>query len=174
MHLSIHVPIESLPLANALYSAMDFIVSHSAGVESISATLAGGRPVPETITGLTGHLSAHLRLDDGTAATMTLSDRTGRWRRIAELLAADRHVEVTDTAARLHRQGTMADEQHVESDDSLGATIGREIAAIIDGQTLDHPPDHARICMLCDTVLLACRTGQAESPRTVERMSEHV
>lgn len=173
MHIALCAPADAIPLASSLYSALDLIVTFGGRVEAVSTSLAGTNNVPETPLGLTGHLAAQLRLEDG-AATVLITDRAGGFDRRATLLGAESQLNLDDSSIRLTRSHGATDEHAEGGTHPLGAIIGREMAQIIDGESLTPPPDHARLSMLCETVLLACRTGQTESPRNVERMSERV
>lgn len=168
-------------LAARLVDAMDWMLAILGEPESIDACVHGPRSSAgltlapgESLATLTGDLTAHLRFATGASATVTLSDRSGRWFRGATLhgdagvlRVVDDHMEWLDEAGGAGDAATRAAKRPGAAEAIAGA-----IEAALEGRApTERPFDFLRTLAMAEAAVLSARTGQAESPATLLRMA---
>ncbi len=169
-------------LAALLIDAMEFIAATLGESESIDASLSGldassglRLTVGDTLTSVTGDLSAHLRFPDDRAAAISLSDRAGVWFRGATLLGAGGCIRFDDRSCEwIDPAGTTVDESSMPEPDGspVDDLIRRQIEPILNQRAVPTPPTRRiKAYALAEAALLSARTGQPESPSTILRMA---
>ncbi len=136
------------------------------------------RAPPETLGLLEGDLTANLRYAGGCAASLALSDRAGRWFRGATILGErgcirldESGFEHFDESGETVDSSRDADASEREVDGAARA-LGRELKRLLDPQAAKHTPfDSAAVLASCEAALLSARTGQPESPATLQRVA---
>jgi hypothetical protein len=185
-------------LGARLFDAMHTAHSILGTPESIDASVitpvarSGVRMEPgDSLRSLRGDLTANLRYAGARAASLSLSDRAGRWFRGVALVGEGGCVRM--------------DEQGVERIDEFGQTIEKQApprkraapAGAKNAPLFDEPADAAAtaalaqsaaraldpraplpiatdleaVLSMCEAAILSARTGQPESPGTVVRMA---
>lgn len=179
-------------LGARLYDTMHLVHELMGVPESIDAAVVtvtatpGVHPAPaETIGNLRGDLTANLRFASGRSATLSLSDRDGRWFRGGTILADNACVRFTEQGFEItDHQGTLIDESPpkpkpgsrkkapVLEDPSAVLAISQQVSRLLDPRI--PPPerfDGAVVLAMCEAAILSARTGQGESPATILRMA---
>ena len=140
--------------------------AHSPGQDSAAST--------ESLRGLSGHLSAVLRFEHGQTASVLASDRAGAWSRSVTLLGPGGRVDGDD------RQlvWTDASGSVVESlntgligDDLAAAVLADDINAALGRSPRIAPVDQHAVLSIAHAALLSLKTGHAENPREILRIS---
>lgn len=179
-------------LGARLFDAMHLVHSIMGMPESVDASVvthvaaSGLRLAPgESLRGLNGDLTANLRFAGAKAASLSLSDRAGRWFRGVALIGENGCLRM--------------DESGLERIDEFGRTIERSapvqdappstlfdpttdpgaLRALVEGarRALDphapkpEPVDLPQVLAMCEAAILSARTGQPESPATALRMA---
>ncbi len=145
-------------------------------MESVDAALAGPRAtVPESLTGLAGHMTLNLRFTDRCCASIAVSDRSGRWLREITMLGEGGRLRLSDDAL-LWESGGKTIDRHEEIESARpGRFIGLQIRRRLDQRDGAAPPmDTTRRLALCEAARLSCRTGEGESPSRVLEMLSRV
>lgn len=174
-------------LGARLYDAMDASLHLLGEPELIDASVRGPRSrgglyltAADSLAQLRGHMSAHLRYADGRSATLTLSDHAGHWFRGATVLGEDGCLRIDEAGFEwISPAGEVIDgsrDRDESSPDDHGAAAARAIADDITrllspGAAPAGPGDPVRTLAMCEAALLSCRTGQAESPATILKMT---
>jgi len=168
-------------LASRLVDAMDWILSVLGEPETIDACAHGPRSAAglmlapgDSLATLTGDMTAHLRFSTGASATMTLSDRSGRWFRGATLHGDAGVLRVVDRGLEwLDERGGTTDRTGADAEESSAAcALAQALREAMDEHAKrDRPFDFLRTLAMAEAAVLSARTGQAESPATVLRMA---
>ncbi|MFG0305182.1 MAG: hypothetical protein ACF8Q5_03090 [Phycisphaerales bacterium JB040] len=177
-------------LGGLLASGLELLIAELGTPELVDASHVGPRsdgglhPASgDSIRGLHADLSVLLRFEGGQSATMLLSDRAGAWDRRVTLLGQGGRLDITDDGFEwTGNQGESVDRHeapHATGDASTPHAVrvlARDIAAALSGEP-DRgtrggrgPIDPGPVLACAQTVLLSCRTGQAERPETITRM----
>jgi predicted dehydrogenase len=158
-----------------LFDGMEVMHALCGDVESVNAALAGPLPgVPESLSGLRGHLTINLRFKTNRCACAALSDNGGAWFRGVTILADGGCVRITDGGFVWHGpDGREIDSHRTPLASAPGAVIADQISRILSDVDATEPPtDHAAILALCEATRLSCLTGQNEAPaRLLEMLS---
>ncbi len=186
-------------LGARLLDAMDLAMNLVGEPESVDAGFTGadgGQAVHslpgESLRGLSGDLTAHLRLADGRACTVLASNQAGRWERVITLLGAGGRLRIYNDgfewigiggervdqsrARRGARQAfTPPTVKAAEADAPAGcaAAVAEQIGNLLRAGPSDRSSgamDLARVLALAQTALLSARTGEGESVATIRRM----
>ncbi|MFG0258651.1 MAG: hypothetical protein ACF8GE_12185 [Phycisphaerales bacterium JB043] len=177
--LSCVSPLGCASLGARLFDAMDAVLSLSGEPEWVDAMIHAPRhggfqlQAGNRLTTLFGEMTVHVRGIEGVSATVTLSDRGGRWTR--SLLALGDAGIMRCEHDRF--SWTHADGEAVEDDDAdAGRSFARSVHETIQRELDIHSPtwrpvEHHRVLAMCEAALLSARTGQPESPATIMRMS---
>ncbi len=172
-------------LGGHLFCAMQLAHALMGEIESVDAAyhppgpVGTLRPLPgDTLRDLRGGLTAHLRTTDGRGITLLASDRASSWSRDLTILGDGGQMRVSDDSL----EWIGVDGEPV---DSLTPSVGdvprlsdggvRVIADAIEGVLGDHPAeaqpvDVGSVLALAQAALLSTKTGQSESPETIQRM----
>jgi len=157
--------------------------------ESIDATIitphqtAGlHRAAPESIGALAGDLTANLRFSSPRAASLTLSDRGGRWFRGVALVGDSGCVRIDDDSfERIDQDGNTVDsttelrEQASPSDDPAVRAVCRQIADAMNPRVpAPAQQDMREVLAMCQAAILSARTSEPEAPSTILRLTAHV
>lgn len=179
-------------LAAKLYDAMLTLLLLQGEPEVIDAANSG----PDTAGGvhlapgenlrlLRGDLTANVRFGSGRAASIVLSESAGRWFRGVTVISRggcvrmdDKSFEVIDAAGRTtdRSRTRLTTGGHTDPDanpETGGAlAIGEQIAAVLEGRAeSESAVERETALAMCEAALLSARTGQAESPATIQRMA---
>ena len=172
-------------LGARLFAAMDLVLSVMGEPELIDAGYtgpaagAGLHALPgETLRGLSGHLTANLRFADGRAAVLLCSDRAGVWETSATLLSPAGRLRIHDSGfVWTGPDGALTDAHQADaknkSDDTDPGTraIAESLRRLCDpAMPPESSPDHGVVLAMSQAALLSARTGQPESPATIQRL----
>lgn len=139
----------------------------------------------ESLRALAGDLTANLRFAGAHAASISLSDRAGRWFRGVALVGENGCIRMDESGVeRLDGDGALIEQYRPRSkprskaplfeeasDIGAVAALGDAARRALDPHAPHQPiPDLEGILAMCEATLLSARTGQPESPETVLRM----
>lgn len=176
-------------LGARLFDAMH-LVHQLLGVPDVidaSVVTPGARPglriaPAEDLRFLRGDLTANLRYAGPLAASLSLSDRAGRWFRGATLISEGGSLRISETGLEhFDPTGRLLDDalEHPappSPQDDLLAAPGTAMAEFITRSLDPHAPksppvDHAAVLSMCEAAMLSARTGQPESPSMLQRIA---
>lgn len=129
---------------------------------------------PETLRGLRGHLAATFRFHGGQSASLFASDRAASWSRAVTILGPSGRITADDTAAVWcdpsdRRIQTL---RAIETDGDLApAVLADDLAAILGEAPRAVPTDSASVLAAAHAGLLSTKTGNAEQPAELRRLS---
>lgn len=141
--------------------------------ESVDAALVGTssrEAVPQELGDLTGAMTAHGRMPDGSAAVLHAADCAAAARRCLHALGDEGELRVSDGGYSLwHLDGRVLDQHAPGATVDYAELVARHWQRLLGRPT---PPDEASLhadgaaaalacCLAC---LLSARTGQPESP----------
>lgn len=178
-------------LAARLYDAMDFALALLGAPETIDASVRGPRAesglrlaAGDSLRDLRGDMTLHLRYADGRSAAIMLSDRAGRWFRGATLLGESGCVRVDDGAfewvdgagrlvdTSVRRAPARRAPKDDDPDEGAVAAMVGDVSRLLDPRTPPAAPtDYLWALSMSEAALLSARTGQPESPSTIQRMA---
>jgi hypothetical protein len=171
-----------------LYAALELILALMGEPETIDAACAtpsAGQKVHalpgETLRDLHGDLTANIRLADGRAAALYISDQAGRWDRTITMLGAAGRIRIHDDGFEwIGADGKLLDHSRPPKKRPKDSppppphavtAIADSLSRLIDPAVPDPgPSNHAAILAMGQAALLSARTGQGESPATIRRM----
>jgi len=170
--VSVMSPPQVGSLFGRLYDALDMLIGLMGMPDSIDAALTGPLgEIPDDLRALTGHLTAHLRFGQDTSAVMHVSDRSGFWARRLVAMGTGGQLVLEDNRYRLFDgDGAELDaSEPAEPADTPAALIAAQWRRMIDSR---HAPltNPRRIVACCETAILSCKTGNAESTETLIRI----
>jgi predicted dehydrogenase len=173
----VNVSFRSGPGEPALYSrlfdAMDVIASLCGQPEIVDAGLAVPREEkPESLAGLSGHMTVNLRFADDRCACVAISDRAGGWFRGVTVLGDGGCLRISDDGFEWRSAGgDLLDAHEEEEPFSAGALCGMHLLRMIEQRDVgEAPPDIVSLLALCEAARLSSRTGEGEDPRRVISM----
>lgn len=173
----VNVSFRSGPGEPALYSrlfdAMDVVVALCGTPETVDAGLAvPGADKPETLAGLTGHMTVNLRFADDRCACIAISDRAGAWFRGVTVLGEGGCLRISDGGFEWRSVAGEVIDSHEEVEPlSAGALCGLHIQRLIEQRdACEVPADTRSLLGLCEAARLSSRTGEGEEPRKVMHM----
>ncbi len=178
-------------LASRLFAAMELVLRLLGEPESIDAAYIGPddargvHAVPgESLRGLTGDLTANLRLAGGRGAAIALSDRAARWGRSLSLIGPGGRIRVHDEALEwIGSDGRPVDEPAARprrrraapaegGPSPAAAALAEGLTRLLASGVPDDPrPDARAVLATCHAAMLSARTGQCESPATIKRIA---
>ncbi|MHC4306600.1 MAG: hypothetical protein ACYS15_19790 [Planctomycetota bacterium] len=156
-----------------LFDAMDLAENLCGPVKELGAALwrpLGG--VPETLTGLAGHLTANVRFADNRCAAVAVSDLAGRWFRQVTVLGEGGRLSIDDGGFEwVSPDGELIDSHREKGRLGAGDLVAIHARRLLEGaDAADLPPDSARLLAVCEAARLSARTGADEAPRKVLEM----
>lgn len=157
-----------------LHDAMDLVIDLMGLPDSIDAALTGPLPEPpESLRGLTGSLTAHLRFADQAGATLHLSDQGHIWYRQAQIIGKQGQLVLGDHVYHLVTEQTneATESADVQTSMHVDALIARQWQWMVDHQVGPEVADARQVLACCQAALLSCRTGQGESPHALMQMA---
>lgn len=169
-------------LGARLFDAMDLFRTLMGIPEIIDAAYTGTssgsalHQLPgQSLRNLHGVITAHMRLPDGRAGIVQISDQTGRTSLSMNILGSDGHISVHDLGfTRYDRSGTVIDSCEVQVDSEIDPSARRlteQLIQLCSGVAPSRSPvDHASVLAMGHTALLSARTGQGETPETIRRL----
>lgn len=160
-------------LYSRLFDAIDVVVSLCGKPEMVDAALAvTGEEKPESLAGLTGHMTMNLRFSDDRCACIAISDQAGGWFRGVMVLGEGGCLRISDDGFEWRSaDGDIVDAHHGEHLLSAGALCGLHIQRLIEQRDSgEAPADTASLFALCEAARLSSRTGEGEEPRKVMHM----
>lgn len=139
----------------------------------------------DSLSRLAGDLTANIRFAGHCAASISLSDRAGRWFRGATLLGEsgclridESGFEVIDPSGRtIDRSPAKAPTKAARGTEPDPLASAVDVFAEAIDRVLDErvprpaPMDLGAVLSMCEAAMLSARTGQAESPATMLRMN---
>ncbi len=174
-------PVEG-SLGAGLYAALELVLALMGEPETIDAACAipsAGNTMhalpDETLRDLHGDLTANLRLADGRAASLYISNQAGRWDRTITLIGNSGRLRIHDEGFEwIGPDGKVLDQSRPrkKSPETHAITaIADSLTRLLDPSVPDPgPTNHAAILAMGQAALLSARTGQGESPATIRRM----
>ena len=167
-------------LGARLFDAMDLVRTLMGVPETLDACTvspAKGRAlhqVPgESLRGLGGDMTVHLRFADGRAAAVHLSDQAAETHFDLSLLGAEGSIRVCPERLVWRHPGGETDETPIGSEpgDAGEAAIITQLANLCAGVGPSHAPiDYPAVLSMAHAALLSCRTSQGEAPDTIRRL----
>lgn len=183
-------------LGSRLFDAMSAVERLIGMPDRIDCSVTGGLGAPESLRGLAGHASAHLRYAGrsgaGCSAAVIVSNRAGGWFRGVTVLGdsgvlrfSDRKLELTSPSGEPLDQSTApphlprrdarpfgdlftdAGEEEDEAADLFAAELKR---ALDPGLGIEVHAGKAEALAMCETALLSARTGAQEDTQTIMDM----
>ncbi len=184
-------------LGARLLDAMDLLLRFFDGPDVIDAAYCAPqshgapkalRAVPgENLRGrslLRGDIAASVRFTGGRAASVLVSDQAARFELSGTLIGSGGRIVFTDrTLEWIGPAGEVIDKtrsrrtvRSAEGEEPLpsGAPeIAAQVRALLEGADLfpGSPADYGRALALAQTALLSARTGEGESPETMQRLT---
>ncbi|HED53236.1 MAG TPA: hypothetical protein ENJ00_03430 [Phycisphaerales bacterium] len=160
-------------LGARLFGSCEMLISLFGVPQSIDAAHAG--ITPESLRGLTGHLSANARFRDGRIASIFVSDSAAAWSRSISLIGKSGRIEANDHALRWlkpDRTGLTEDQpaEPGHSHDPAISIIAEAIRAALNPSIRIAPIDMPTTLAVAHAAVLSARTGQPESPTTILAM----
>jgi hypothetical protein len=175
-------------LGARLFDAMETVTSLLGDAESVDAAYVWpGRgkivhpTVGESLRGLSGIMTANLRFPNGRAASVLVGDHAvgcGRWSRRVTIVGEGGRVVVRDDGFELFAADGRGHDRSAPvllCDD--GASLAAAVIADQLRRSVEHAPalvsptDYARVLSATGAALLSARTGEVESPETIQRMA---
>ncbi len=145
--------------------------------DAIDAALAGPLPpAPENPRSLTGQLTAHARFGNQRVCTLAVGDTAPARCRQFLLLGTDAQLAVTQQHYELHaRTGELLD-QHAPQPTAdfagqLAQVLRERLHAPADDEIRLNPQRESHVLACALACLLSARTGEAESPQQVQKMT---
>lgn len=172
-------------LGARLFDAVDVVVELFGVPERVDAAFVWhDRPrsvhsIPgESLRGLDGDFTGHLRFADGRSGTVLASNRGGAWRRELVLICERGRLRINDRGLEwLDADGSATD----RSESAAAGFSGEELWAVALAEQIQRamdprvppprPTDYARVLSVTGAMLLSARTGEGESPATLLRMA---
>jgi hypothetical protein len=129
---------------------------------------------PETLRDLRGHLAATFRFHGGQSASLFASDRAASWSRSVTILGPGGRITADDTAAvwcdpsdrRIQTLRAIATEG-----DLAAAVLADDLKALVGRAPRAAPVDLASVLSAAHAALLSTKTGNAEQPAELRRLS---
>ncbi|GJM19733.1 MAG: hypothetical protein DHS20C14_19460 [Phycisphaeraceae bacterium] len=178
MSVELITPALAGSLGAALVGALDLVVAMMGEPESVDGALLGSaRGAPgDSVRGLAGDLCAVARTPDGRGATLLASDQGGAWSCAATMLGDGGTLRITQRGfVWIAPDGGVLDEHESPDSADRAATAVRVIAdritRLLDPGAPEQAPDGLpEVLAVAQAVLLSARTGQPESPTTIQRL----
>lgn len=139
---------------------------------------------PSSLARLHGDLTANVRFAGARAASLSLSDRAGRWFRGLTLIGEKGCLRLDESGFDLtDPSGAVVDSSRVETpkrpkgepetvDAGAAGAVAEAIVRLLDARSpAAAPVDLAGVLAFGEAALLSARTGQGESPSTILRMA---
>ncbi|MDF1809843.1 MAG: hypothetical protein P1U42_09125 [Phycisphaerales bacterium] len=181
-NIAIGVPSNMGSLGARLFDAMDLIrslVGVPNMIEAAYISPAAGRglhPLPgQSLRDLHGEITTNLRFSDGRCASMLLSDQIGSSNLSMTLIGAEGLIQVDNHGFKWQdSKGNEIDSYQYESTPEIDQTeihIAEQLIELCSGVGPKRSPiDYQTILSMTHSTLLSTRTGQGESPRSVEQI----
>ncbi|MBL8758538.1 MAG: hypothetical protein JNK35_08925 [Phycisphaerae bacterium] len=187
-------------LGARLLDAVDLVLGLMGEPEGVDASYTGahgGQAVHslpgETLRGLHGDVSAHLRLADGRACTILASNQAGRWERVVTLLGTGGRLRIYNDGfewigiggervdqSRARRGGPARDAfkpptargAEIDAPSGFAAAVAEQISELLrtGPSATGDAMDASRALAVAQAALLSARTGEGESVSTIRRM----
>lgn len=161
-------------LFSRLYDAMDVVTRRCGEADTIDAALVSPTgDTPENLGDLTGHMTVNLRFPENRSASITISDRAGRWFRGITVLGPGGCLRIDEGQFEWIGLDGATIDSHTETEAplSVGGIIAAQLRRIVERRDSTEPPaDHAKLMAACEAARVSSRTGEWESPRSVMRM----
>ncbi len=182
--ISSRAPFYTGSLAARLFDAMHFLHALLALPESIdaahaapSAPGAGPPATNRSLRSIRGDLTANLRVGLQRAASITVSDRAGRWFRGVTLLGENGCLRLDEHSfEHLDAEGNLIDSSSVPPEilhpDPAVNAVAHALRRLLDPHRSPLAPiDHHAILAMCQAAVLSASTAQAEAPQTILRIA---
>ncbi len=184
MSVEVMTPMLAGTLGSAIVSALDLVTAVLGEAESVHAALASGSHAgardhaPESVRGFSGSISALVRASDGRCASVHASDQPGAYSFAATLVGEGGSLRVshdgfvwTDAAGRLVDDHGGPNFEPGSPADAAARVIAERVARLTDPAEPEPAPDGLpETLAFAHAALLSARTGQPESPSTIQRL----
>lgn len=159
-------------LGARLFGVSELLVTLLGTPESVDAAHVSDSPTPDTLRGLTGHMTANIRFPGGRCASILVSDASAGWSRSFTLIGPGGVIDASDHRIRwVGADGTVLDESRISDDTdplSLEASlIADSIIASLTPAFRSSPIDMNATLAMAQAALLSARTGHPESPSMI-------
>jgi len=153
-----------------LFGSCEMLISMFGVPRTIDAVHVG--ITPESLRGLTGHLSANARFSDGRAASIFVSDSAAAWSRSITLIGHAGRIEADDHSLRWFKPNhpDQCEDQQTNpchDSDPAATVIADAIRAVLNPSIRIAPIDMATTLAVAQAAVLSARTDQPESPTTI-------
>ena len=159
-------------LGARLFGICELLVTLLGTPETIDAAHVSAGPTPDTLRGLSGHMTANIRFPGGKCASIMASDSSPGWSRAITLIGPRGVIDASDHRVRwMSPEGQILDDaQMTDTKDpvTLEATLIADsiVASLTPG--LRGQPIHMNATLaMAQAGLLSARTGHPESPSTI-------
>lgn len=159
-------------LGARLFGICELLVTLLGTPETIDAAHVSTGSTPDTLRGLSGHMTANVRFPGGKCASIMASDSAPGWSRAITLIGPRGVIDASDHRVRwMSPEGQILDDaQMTDTKDpvTLEATLIADsiVASLTPG--LRGQPIHMNATLaMAQAGLLSARTGHPESPSTI-------
>jgi len=159
-------------LGARLFGACETLITLLGTPETIDAAHVSDGPTPDTLRGLTGHMTANVRFAGGRCASLFVSDSSSGWSRSITLIGPGGLIDANDHRIRWTRpDGTVVDEAEMsdshDHDNIEISLIADSIVASLTPAFRQAPIDMNSTLAMAQAAVLSSRTGHPESPGTI-------
>jgi len=159
-------------LGARLFGACETLITLLGTPETIEAAHVSDEPTPDTLSGLTGHMTANVRFAGGRCASLFVSDSSSGWSRSITLIGQGGLIDANDHRIRWTRpDGTVVDEAEMsdshDHDNIEISLIADSIVASLTPAFRQAPIDLNATLAMAQAAVLSSRTGHPESPGTI-------
>ena len=159
-------------LGARLFGACETLLTLLGTPETIDAAHVSDAPTPDTLSGLTGHMTANVRFAGGRCASLFVSDSSSGWSRSITLIGPGGLIDANDHRIRWTRpDGTVVDETQMSDShdyETIETTlIADSIVASLTPAFRQAPIDMNATLAMAQAAVLSSRTGHPESPGTI-------
>lgn len=159
-------------LGARLFGACETLLTLLGTPESVDAAHVSDQPTPDTLSGLTGHMTANVRFSGGRCASLFISDSSSGWSRSITLIGPGGLIDANDHRIRWTRpDGTIVDEAEMsdshDSENLETSLIADSIVASMTPAFRQAPIDMNATLAMAQAAVLSSRTGHPESPGTI-------
>lgn len=159
-------------LGARLFGTCELLITLMGTPESIDAAHTTDGPTPDSLRGLSGHMTANARFSGGRCASIFVSDRAPCWSRSITLVGPGGLIDANDHRIRWTTpDGKVVDEAEMtergETDNIEASLIADSIVASLTPAFRQAPIDMNATLAMAQAAVLSARTGHPESPGTI-------
>lgn len=159
-------------LGARLFGICELLVTLLGTPETIDAAHVSDTATPDTLRGLSGHMTANIRFPGGRCASIMASDTSSGWSRSITLIGPKGVIDASDNRIRwMSPEGQILDEaQMSDTRDPVtleSTLIADSIVASLTPAFRSSPIDMNATLAMAQAALLSARTGHPESPSMI-------